>query len=422
MPRQGSRRRLAKYIYQDGTGIAALVCVPGRPRAELRFPLRTQLAEIRRAMEVRAAQLQATPSTRLSPGTTAHVIMLYVLRLGTTLPEQDERGRLKAWTAACGTENFATLTRARINQILEDWRRAGFTQSTIAKRVSSLRKVSRALDEARHDDPPVHAIVRVKRPRTPPSGEIHARDLDLIQRVLDNVTDWNQSAGRPSKTKARLALWAWTGHNPATIQLLQPEHVRWHTDPPQIYVQPRRKGAGVDAAWVPLIGPAIPAVRDFFAREAFGPANKGVLLRAWRIALKKTQAQLLKERRVDEAAQLNGMLPRHMRHSFTTAALTVSNDLYGVAEMMRHADIKTTLQYAKGAASARTKAVVAAFDAALTAGANNGANETPKKRGRKAKEADKRQQSEKAAKAKIPNDLAGDTVNVDERGLSDSRA
>jgi hypothetical protein len=113
MPRQGSRRRLAKYIYQDGTGIAALVCVPGRPRAELRFPLRTQLAEIRRAMEVRAAQLQATPSTRLSPGTTAHVIMLYVLRLGTTLPEQDERGRLKAWTAACGTENFATLTRAR---------------------------------------------------------------------------------------------------------------------------------------------------------------------------------------------------------------------------------------------------------------------------------------------------------------------
>jgi site-specific recombinase XerC len=365
MPRHSPRKRIAKYVYQDGSGIAAVVYVKGHKTVELRFPLKTPLAEIRRAQELRAAQLHAMTPT-LALGTVAQVIDAYLARLGETLPELDERGRLRAWVHACGSDDFATQTKTRLNGIVADWLREGYNQSTLAKRISSFRKVAQAVADARlEDDGRVHAIFLIKRPKTPRSGDIRARTLELVQRIINNVADKNLTTGAPSKCKARLAVWAWTGQNPALLQQLTPEDVNWTTTPPQLYLQPRRKGEGVDAGWIPLLPQAVDALREFFARDAGGEWNKGVVLRGFKTAVKKTQRDLRREHRHQDATRLEGMLPRDLRHSIATALVEASGDVFGVAEYLRHADIKTTLRYTKGAASTRTQAVVAALGATL---------------------------------------------------------
>jgi site-specific recombinase XerC len=427
MPRQGSRRKLAKYVYQDQNGISGSVYVKGRPRVELRFPLRTPLAEIRRAMELRATQLHAMPATMPSKGTVAWVLTDYMRRLDETKAEDDERGRLRPWVDALGPEPFATLTKGQLNTVADAWRRKGWRKkkkpdapNTIAKRISALRKVAMAVADASALPLPPHASTLISRPKTPRSGEIRGRDMALVQRVLDQVTDWNQSAGQPSKAKVRLAVWAWTGLNPAMMQLLRPEHVTWTTTPVQLYVQPRRKGAGVDAGWVPIDPHAVEALREFFARGADGPWDKGTLLRAFKRARTKTQRDLRRDERHDDAAKLEGMLPKDLRHSFGTAALKASGDIYGVSKLMRHADIKTTLRYTEGAAGPREHAVIAALTAATSGPefSTNFSTKHPRLVRRNAKVRHAAPQSAKGGKSQDAHDLAVDPMDVGGRALS----
>jgi site-specific recombinase XerC len=401
VPRQSRRKRIGKYVYEDKNGISAVVYVKGQKRVELRFPRHTPLAEIRRAQELRAIQLRAMVVSAVPvAGTVAEVIASHNAHLDLTMPDRDERGRLAAWTAACGEEQFATLTRGQLNAIVEAWRRAGIAPSTINKRISSFRKVARGVADATNDDVPPHAVELMKRLRPPRSGEIRARPLPLVLRVLDQVADHNPTTGALSKSKIRLRVWTWTGQNPAQLQAVRPEHVRWHAKPyPELYIQPRRKGEGVDAAWIPLHEHAVTALRDFFAADAGGPWNKGVLLRAWKTGRKKAQHQLKREHRHHEAAQLDGMLPRDLRHSFGTAYQMAGGDLHATGEYLRHSDLKTTRIYTTGAASPRMRAGIAALET-VTRGPEfstekrssvpkDFSEKTPERRGRKTKGAGK---------------------------------
>ena len=115
------------------------------------------------------------------------------------------------------------------------------------------------------------------------------------------------------------------------------------------------------------------------------------------------------------------MLPKDLRHSFGTAALKASGDIYGVSKLMRHADIKTTLRYTEGAAGPREHAVIAAFTAATTGvefGAKNFTKKDTQKRGRKAKGVHQVTQNKNHWNAQETQDLANDPMIVGEKPFS----
>lgn len=140
---------------------------------------------------------------------------------------------------------------------------------------------------------------------------------------------------------------------------IQPEHVRWDTTPAELYVSPRRKAAGSDDAWLPLLPQAVVWLKAFFAAKATGPFELSPMGRSWQRAIKKAQRALRAAKRDDEAALLDGFRVYDLRHSFLTMLGATADDIYAVKEYAGHASLQTTLRYMRGAASARTRAAIA---------------------------------------------------------------
>jgi len=366
MSRRGKRKRIGKYIYEDLSGISAFVYHRGRLIELPRFELGTDLAVIRRAQDAELGKLLTAPPPQPSAGTVAAVLAKYTPggdKL--TQAEMDVRSHHKAWIAACGAEDFLTLKKGRLNAIVKGWREAEYAEGTIAKRITALRNVARAIADERDDEnAPLHASERIDRPTEDLTGAILGRDMTLVERVLDNVCDWNQARGEPSKTRAILEVWTWTGHYPSTLKRIEPSDVTWGREP-TLVLKPRRKGKGVPGKPVALMPQAVPALRRFFERDCHVKGaykwNTGVLLRTFKRARNKTQLELLAEGRKDDAARLDGMTPKDLRHSIATKLLADSGDLYGVSEFLQHANPMTTKRYVTGASTVRTRAVVDAY-------------------------------------------------------------
>ena len=106
-----------------------------------------------------------------------------------------------------------------------------------------------------------------------------------------------------SKTKARLALMAYTGFAPATIMRLRPQDVRW--DAGAVFVPGRRKGKGTKGQTIPLASAGLAALRRFDQLDCWGPFSTSS---AWR-SFQRACAKL----------GLAGLRPYDLRHSFGTA-------------------------------------------------------------------------------------------------------
>jgi integrase len=195
--------------------------------------------------------------------------------------------------------------------------------------------------------------------------------LDLIELVLANVYDDADRGDKVSHAKYQLDVLAWTGHPAALLRAVRPEHVRWHTDPPEVYLQPRRKGLGMDAAWTPLTPRGAAALKAWLKLGAHDAQwHKGVIAKAWKLAVSKTQAQLLaqakkataradKARLREAAAKLEGMRVYDLKHSFLTALGSLPGvDIHTVAEYARHADIRTSEIYMRGSSSVKVRSSI----------------------------------------------------------------
>lgn len=361
MPR-GARTRIAKNIYKDAIGLAAVIETRGL-RQEIRFPKGTPLDEIRRTIDDTRHRLQMQ---RAQPdaGTLDAIVAAYLERE----PEPrktDRRFLLQPWLDALGAKRFQGVTRAQLQRVTSDWKRAGLSGSRINKRISALRVV---WSTTAPDSP--HPILQIDKYAEPPAVT-RGVSLDLVARILEHVeakrTAKNQprAAGPDSLGRARLAVLAWTGQPPSRIMAVTPADVRWNTTPPELYVQPRRKGKGSSDAWIPLTPNAVDALRHFFAIGAQGPFSVSTLARIFKRAVKKTQAALRKERKPDDANRLAGMRLYDLRHSLLTALAIEAQDIYAVKEYAGHASLQTTIRYMRGAASPRMREGIQRLTAAL---------------------------------------------------------
>lgn len=365
---RGRRRRIAKYIYEDRYGRAAVLIVRGH-REEVRFPLGTPVSTIRREMDVLRDRREEEIPEGPGRGTLAAAVNAYLQSLPNGAYRKERSILLARWASALGTKRLATITKAEIIATIDEWAAAGHSANRMNKRISALRVLWRRIAP---DRALPHAIERVTRRREPKAQLDRSQDLTLADQVIEGmpdlgVADRGSRRVDASKARARLRCLLWTGQPAALLRLVKPEHIRWDADPPELYIQPRRKGAGIDAAWVPLVPQAVKALRALFAAGANGGTwNRGVLRRAWRRAVKRTQAELRAAGRVDDAARLQPARVYDLRHTFLTALGKASGDVYAVAEIARHSDIRTTQRYLRGASSTRSKAGIAALSTALT--------------------------------------------------------
>lgn len=374
MGRKGRRLRLAKGIFRDGTGLAVVIRAHGQSK-EFRLPASTRLETARAEQVRRQRQLEDTAPARPHSGTLAADVAAYLARLPEGPHQADRRVLLTPWVAALGQYTFVGLTRQQIISTLMAWERAGIKAPTRNKRLSALRVLWRTVTT---DPDRPHPCERVDRAAVPKAHANRARRMDLIQTVLSYVTDDAHRGDGLSRVKLQLTLLAWTGQPASLLSQIRPEHVRWHTSPPEMYLQPRRKGAGVDAAWVPLLPQGAAALKAWLTSGAWdGPWHKGNLSRAWHTATAKAQAALEaqakaarsradKARLREDAASLTGCRVYDLRHSFLTAMGALPDvDIYAVAEYARHADIRTTQVYMRGASSAKMRSGIASLGAAL---------------------------------------------------------
>jgi site-specific recombinase XerC len=360
MPRHGKRRKIATNIYADENGISGVVRLRG-VRDELRFPIGTALAEIRRQMQARRDELDEDVPESVVRGSVRHYVEKFTRTLGDSTSDEERKQRLATWVTALGEKRFNTVTRGELEDTIARWRKQGKSASTIAKRISSLRQVWKRYAPERATPHPIETIQRPREPR----AAIRARPIALVQEVLAELEPINQSSGALSKAAARIHVLAMTGQPPALLQQLQPHDVNWSKTPPEMYVRPRRKGEGVDAGWIVLLPQAAMAVKHFFDVGAQGAWNKGVIRRAWRVAIARAQRKLRKASRDDAAALLEGMRVYDLRHSLLTALGTATRDLHAVSQYARHSDIRTTMRYLGGAADERMRAGILALAAQL---------------------------------------------------------
>ena len=145
-----------------------------------------------------------------------------------------------------------------------------------------------------------------------------------------------------SKTKARLALMAYTGFAPATIMRLRPKDVRW--DAGSVFVQGRRKGKGTKGQTIPLTSAGLEALRRFDELDCWGPFGTSS---AW-CSFQRPCGKL----------GLTGLRPYDLRHSFGTAVYAATGDLRATQQLLGHASRTTTDRYTLAAVPERLQLAV----------------------------------------------------------------
>lgn len=382
MPRS-KRVRIAEGVYRDKAGVAIVATVRGL-RREQRLPPSTVKEAAQQARRNLIRTLEDTAPESATHGTLAADVAAYLAKLPKGRAAIDRADLLQPWVTALGDHAFALITRAQVLDTLLQWEREGLAPASRNKRLSALRVLWRTVTT---DPDKPHPCERVGRVAPPKAHLNRARRLDLITRVLEHCEDTCRHGDGISHAKAQLTLLAWTGHPASLLSQIRPEHVRWRSTPPEVYLQPRRKGKGVDAAWVPLLPEGAAALKAWLSLNVWGqPWHAGVLRTAWLRAVKRTQAALTAEakrtkkkaekaRLLEDAAALTGMRVYDLRHSMLTALAMAKPDIYAVAEYARHADIRTTQTYIRGASSHLMKDAVAALSAVVP-------REKPKSTGR----------------------------------------
>jgi integrase len=409
----GSRVRVAEGVYRDRYGFSAVVWA-GQKRVEQRFPLETDLDEITAwRLRTRADVLDGL-SPKAKPIPAMGSLETDAPRFLGLLPEGGRRttfARLLAHWARTplAAKLRAAITRLDIKEQLSVWEDAGLSASELNHRLRAIRALYRELDG--EDAPnPTTAIKK----RREPHRQARAIPIEFVELILAHVPERRHSRtltaadaraittalqsgaqtstlakqyrvsdtmirkiarrhgdvegwDQVSHTKIRLRVMAWTSMPQMQIERLRPQDL--DLERARVFLQPRKKGAGVPGVWVSLIPQAVEALRDFAAADLFGQAfSRPSMARTWTRAIEATYRDLGK---TDPAklTQLQQCLPQgcrpyDLRHSFLTDFYRQTGDIRATAEMGQHADLETTKKYTEGAVSERVAAGVAKMAAA----------------------------------------------------------
>lgn len=362
MPRKGKRRRVGTNIYADARGLeaAARVTLEDGQRVSRfkRYDRDASLKDIKAWQRDTEAELRKLEGAIATEGF-AEDVERYLPLVREELASFEDRARhLRAWIPIIGTRKRHKITTAMIDRQLRTWRNVnGLSASTVNQRRDALSDFFQKLGSIN----PVKGAVWFARKRSEPKGLDRAR----IQRVLEAMDP-------DRKTRWRLMLMHWTGMRPSQMgRLSGPEDFYLDDRAFQLDVagQLRRvpavmvpSGKGGGRVLLPLTPEGEEAARHFLRVDAFWrpPAKLRIGKDGTPKKPRQTWSCPSAAKRIAAAATAIKETPFNVyaiKHSYASALLQTGTDSSVIQEMLAHADIKSTLVYARAVSATHVQAL-----------------------------------------------------------------
>lgn len=321
-----------RFITVHGhTYLQANVCVNGEREfhtVPATTPLKA-LMEWREDTKVALRTGASIPTLDTREPTLAQDVAVY-LNMVISMPSLSDRAfHLRQWCSALGHIPRSQITPPMIRRQLEAWLKSGYAPGSVNRRRTALMHLFSTLDgkSARN---PVRDV-----PKYPEGdGELRALSHALIYRIL--------ACMEPSKTRARLRVMAWTGWPHKQLAKLKPQHLDLQRR--LAFVTARRKGKGTHADWLPLLPPAVAALKDFDTWDCYGPFSKSAMYKSFQLALTKLNAHRARFGRRPIKAR-----PYDLRHSFGVLVAALFKDDQVVQRLLLHSNPLQTQRYIRAA-------------------------------------------------------------------------
>jgi len=256
------------------------------------------------------------------------------------------------WVRVFGDRPRASIRTVEIRTQLAKWR-ATYAANTVNHRLTALKQMWSVLDEGLEPRPPNPVAVIQKERDTSMDRAPRALPPAVIRVLFAHM--------RPSATKARLQLMAWTGWPQQQIAEIDREKdVNWHDR--KVFLG-RNKGKGKRGEWIPLLPRGWAAFRMFARWRAWGPFSTDSLRKSLRLAATKVQADDTVP--ADLRAQVTDITPYDLRHSFLTLVGLTTTDDRVTAFLGLHSDVRMVARYTKAATSPRVTDGLAAVTRTL---------------------------------------------------------
>lgn len=271
---------------------------------------------------------------------------------------EQRRQHIEEWTRVFGDRPRGSIRPHEIRAQRDRWlteprtdlqgrRQPPYAPGSVNKRLRALSNLWRVLD-GRHAPNPVREVPEADEIESEPRALPYAV-IEALLEAMPDVTQTRKGCTRTAgnRTKARLAVMAWTGLAQVQITRLQPEDIDW--EEPSIWVRGRRKGAaGTERRGrrKPITAQAVAALRQFDALNCWGPFSAAAMRKSLRRACRKVEERF---RRDGVTINLNRVRPYDFRHSYATALLAATGDLQTTQRLMLHQSASTTERYARAA-------------------------------------------------------------------------
>jgi integrase len=337
---RGKRVRIGTGVYRDAIGISATVKVNGRQR-ERRFKADTAPETIvtwQRRMRAKIELGQDAPET--AGPTLREDIDAYTALFPKGRGKDDVTMLLGHWQATAHADApRSALTAGDVAAQMLAWHRDGAAAQTVNHRRRALVGLYKTLGGPQGPNPARDAA-KLRTPRRAPRG----LPWPVVVAILSHL---DTRAGY-DKSKARLYVMATTGWPHAVIARLERRDLHLAGPTPHVIILARQKGAGVPTKALPITPDAVKALKAFVAAKAFGPFSRSSLYKTFKRAAKKAGAP-------------TDARPYDLRHTMAVRLYAATRDLRAVKELMIHASLSTTAQYAEQAVTATAQAAIDTF-------------------------------------------------------------
>ena len=237
---------------------------------------------------------------------------------------QDRAYRIQQWVDVFGHRQRSTLTSAEIRQQLELWRKTGrydggrLSVGSLNTRRTALQAMFTALDG--RSEPNIVRDVPAYDERD--SYRIRALPLITVAQIIRRLRPWG-------KMRARLRVLMWTGWPHALLKSVTPDDIDWQRG--RVRLERRKKGKGMPPAWVPVLPPALRALRRMAKLNAWGRFSNSSLHSAVARAVTAEDAR----RAAIGLPPIGHFRTYDVRHSFATWAASRIRDDRALKELLR---------------------------------------------------------------------------------------
>ena len=362
--------RVAPNIYQcvnaDGQHVGWRVYVSRRGKLKpVRFKREVTPEELQHfvaAYKLESTRLRLARRRQVdeppAPGTLADDVATYLaLEVVKAMPSYPTReAELQTWVTLFGDRSRRTITAPQIDEQLQRLRNEGYSGSSVNKYRTALMSLWTRLDGRSAANPVKDTTMFDEAPLTA-RGQPYALLVQILEAIPPDVgrgvKGEKGSRKRPSESRARLEVLAWTGMDPSQLGRMRETHVsmeeRWYITPPRQKGSKRRRTPR-PVIKKPMSREAARAFRRLIALGLLGKTFSTHSLRhTWLRALTRVERSL-QEAYDDPAFTLPHIRLKDIRHSFGTRLYEDTENLTLVGQMLDHAPgSPMTQRYALGA-------------------------------------------------------------------------